>query len=218
MISKKKLLEKCRLYVILDKKVCRHRSLVDITKAIKGHGLNIIQFRDKEPKKGESLRNACRLRKLLLNTPNIFMINDYLDLAKIIDSDGVHLGQYDSSLQIARKILGKDKLIGVSCHNLSQAQKAQANGADYISIGPLFATPTKPQAKAIGLNLLKEIAEHIKIPFFAIGGINENNIARVLSYGAKRVAVCRAVCQAKNISSTIKHFQRILDNDTIRIR
>lgn len=210
MKSKKGLLKESQLYLIVDKKVCGHRSLVGMVSKIKGEGTNIIQFRDKESKKEDILENARRIRKLLLNTSNIFIINDYLDIAKIIDTDGIHLGQGDSSIQIARSVLGKDKIIGISCHNLSQAIKAQASRADYISVGPIFRTPTKPETKAVGLDLLKEIRENIKIPFFAIGGINGNNIGEVLSYGAKRVAICRAICQAKNISFVTKKFYKIL--------
>lgn len=212
MKSKKKLLEKFYLYLIIDKKVCGYRPMVNIISKIKNEGRNIIQFRDKESKKEVILENAYRFRKLLLNTSNIFMINDYLDVARLIDSDGIHLGQDDLSIQLARKILGKDKLIGISCHNLSQAIKAQDNQVDYISIGPVFATDTKPQAKAIGLELLKEIKRKIKIPFFVIGGINEDNINRVLSCGAKRVAMCRAVCRAKNVIKTIRNIKNQLNN------
>lgn len=212
MKSKKELLKESRLYLIVDKDVCSHTPLVKIINKIKDKGVNIVQFRDKDSKKEDILENAREFRKLLLNTPNIFIINDYLDVAKIVDSDGIHLGQNDLSLQRVRRILGKDKIIGVSCHNLSQAIIAQANGADYISIGPIFRTPTKPKAKPIGLELLKEIRKNIKIPFFAIGGINLNNIETVLSYGAKGIAVCRAICKARNPFETIKSIKDKLNN------
>jgi thiamine-phosphate pyrophosphorylase len=150
------------------------------------------------------------MRDLLLNSKSIFIINDYIDIAKILDADGIHLGQDDISIGIARKILGKGKIIGISCHNLEQALRAQEKGADYISIGPVFPTSTKPNAKPISLRLIKKISRKIKIPFFAIGGINENNIIEVLSRGAKRVAVCRAVCQAKDIPITIKKLSEAI--------
>lgn len=204
------MLKKSHLYVIADRRVLRHKPLSDTVRKIRDSGVDIIQLRDKESKKELILKEAYQLRKLLLNTGAIFIINDHLDIAKIVDSDGIHLGQADPSVEIARKLLGKDKLIGVSCHSLNQAIDAEDKGADYISIGPIFKTPTKPEYKAIGLGLIKKIKKSIHIPFFAIGGIDENNISMVLSAGAKRVALCRAIFQSKNISFATKGFSNIL--------
>lgn len=210
MKSKRNLLRESRFYIIIDKKVCGRRSVLAAAGIIKDSGVDIIQFRDKDSPKKYILENTYALRKLLSGTKTIFIVNDYLDIAKIADSDGVHLGASDTSIEIARKILGKDKIIGVSCHNLSQAITAQKKGADYISIGPIFPTATKPEYGPIGLDLIEEVNKKIKVPFFVIGGINQNNIKQVLSCGATRVAVCRAICQAKNISFTTRHFSCIL--------
>lgn len=216
MKSKKKLLKSSRLYVIIDKEVSGNRSVLEIVKKIKHRSVDIVQFRDKKSNKRTILKDSLALFRELKKTKTAFIINDYLDIAKIVDCDGVHLGQQDTSIEIARKILGKDKIIGVSCHNLRQAWEAQERGADYISIGPLFPTPIKPGYKAIGLNLINEIKNKIKIPFFAIGGINESNLDKVLSWQAKRIALCRAVCQAKNISLAIKKLSEdILDTTRI---
>ncbi|MBU3958625.1 MAG: thiamine phosphate synthase [Candidatus Omnitrophica bacterium] len=189
MNSKKKLLEKSGLYVIIDKEVWRRRPKFSDTK-IKDLPVDIIQLRDKISDKETVLKDALRLRRALSNTGIIFIINDYLDIARLIDSDGVHLGQDDLPIGIARRLLGKDKIIGVSCHSLKQAKSAEVQGADYISIGPVFSTPTKPEYKPVGLGLIREISQKIKIPFFAVGGINEKNIGKVLDAGAKRIAVC----------------------------
>lgn len=210
MNSKKRLLEESRFYAIIDREVAGRRPLLDIAAQIKKCSPCLIQLRDKVSKKENILKTAYALRKLLLKTKTIFIINDYIDIAKIADADGVHLGQYDSSLQIARKILGKDKIIGVSAHNLKQAEAGQKQGADYISIGPIFSTPTKPQYKSTGLNIIKEAKKKIKIPFFAIGGINENNAGKIKSYGSQRLCVCRAICRAKDIRKTAENFQKIL--------
>lgn len=207
MKSKKRLLKDSHLYVILDKKLLGNKPIINTARKIKDLGVDIIQFRDKESNKEITLKYAYKLRKLLLNSKTVFIINDYIDIAKMVDSDGIHLGQDDLPIEIARQILGKDKIIGVSCHNLEQAIRAQNRGADYIGIGPVFSTPIKPTAKTIGLGSLKEIKKKIKIPFFAIGGINENNIDRVLSYGAKRVVVCRVICQAKNLARATKNIK-----------
>jgi len=208
--SKKKFLEKSYLYILVDKKASGCRSILKTVKKIKDSQTLIIQLRDKESKRESILKEAYALRKLLLNTKTIFIINDYIDIAKIVNSDGVHLGQNDLPLVIARKLLGKDKIIGVSCHNLNQAIQAEKDGADYISVGPIFPTSTKPEYKNTGLNLIKMVNKKVRIPFFAIGGIDENNLSRVLSSGAKRVAVCRAICQAKNSVSIVKRLSKIL--------
>lgn len=210
MKSKKELLKRPHLYAIVDKKICGKRPLLNIARIIKDAGVDIIQFRDKKSQKESVLEDARALQKKLVNTKTIFIINDYLDIAKIVNSEGVHLGQDDISIEIARKILGKDKIIGISCHNLREALNAQHRGADYISIGPLFPTTTKPEYKGIGLGLIKKCKKKLKIPFFGIGGINENNIKEVLSSGIKRVAICSAICQSKNISVTTRNFTRLL--------
>jgi len=212
MNLKKRLLKESRLYVIVDKKVSGSRSIFDIVSKIKDLGADIIQLRDTESKKESILKEAYRLRKLLTQSRTLFIVNDYIDIAKIVDSDGIHLGQNDLPLDTARHLLGKDKIIGISCHNLNQAIAAQKNGADYISIGPIFPTPIKPEYKSVGLDLIRKMKKAIHIPFFVIGGINENNLNNILPLGIKRAALCRAVCQAKNIASSIKNLRRQLDN------
>jgi len=207
---KKQLLRKSQLYIIADKKVCGRRPIFEIIKKAKGSGSGIIQFRDKQSPKEYILKDAYMLHKLLANSQTLFIVNDYIDIAKIVDSDGVHLGQYDTPVEIARKLLGKEKIIGVSCHNLHQAIKAQNRGADYISIGPVFPTLTKPEYKSIGLDLIRRINRIMRIPFFVIGGINEGNINEVLLSGAKRVAICRAICQAKSISLKTKKLSEAI--------
>ncbi len=204
MSSKKRLLKISRLYIILDKEISGKRSIFDIANAVKNSQACVVQYRDKRAKKDSILRNALRLRKLFSKTNTVFIVNDYIDAAKIVDTDGIHLGQNDLKIETARKILGKDKIIGISCHNLKQAREAQAKGADYIGVGPIYSSPTKPGYKAIGLKVINGIKKHIKIPFFVIGGINQSNIKQVLGSGARRIAVGRAVCQAKNIRQTLK--------------
>lgn len=205
MNLKEKRLAKSRLYVIIDKS--------DLANKIKPKKLpDIIQFRDKNSDKARLLKNVYVLQKLLHKTKTLFIINDYLDIAKIVDSDGIHLGQLDISIEIARKILGQDKIIGISCHNLKQALDAQKRGADYISIGPIFKTATKPEIKrTVGLGLIKKVKKKIKIPFFAIGGIGKKNIERIISAGAKRIAIHSAICKAKNISLATRYFAKSLN-------
>jgi len=211
MKSKKKLLKGLRLYIIIDKQVCGRRSIYDICSIAARSGAGVIQYRDKKSHKDAILKNAQMLGEILTSTKTLFLINDYLDIAKIVDCDGIHLGQCDTSIRIARMILGDDKIIGVSCHSLEQATKAEAEGADYVSIGPIFKTPTKPDARPVGVELISKVREKIKIPFFVIGGINKNNIKDVLASGAERVAVCSEICKAKDVYSATSLMSKILD-------
>ena len=161
-------------------------------------GVGIIQLRDKVSDKRHVLSLAIKLARILSKTKTLFIVNDYIDLALICGADGVHLGQDDIPLKAARKILGKSKIIGISCHNLRQALKAQKEGADYIGIGPIYETATKPGVKSIGLNPLRQLKDKIKIPYFAIGNIHEDNIKEITAAGATRIAVCRGILKADN--------------------
>lgn len=212
MNLKKKLLKKSYLYFIVDKKISGKRSIFDIVSKIRNKDTGIVQLRDKESDKETVLREAQTIRKLLSNTKILFIVNDYPDIAKIVNSDGIHLGQKDLSIETARRILGSNKIIGISCHTLNEAIIAEARGADYVSMGPIFSTSTKLEYRPIGLDIIKKIKRKIRIPFFVIGGINEKNVEQVLSLGVKRVAVCSAVCKAKNILSTVKNFSKILNS------
>lgn len=210
MELKRRLLRSSHLYIIADKHVCYSKSLPEITRqAIKGKA-DIIQLRDKASLKSEILKTAGILRNLLSEKNKLFIINDYVDIAKIIGADGVHLGQSDTPIQAAREILGKDKIIGISCHSLKEAIEAQAAQADYIGIGPVFKTSTKPQMKPIGLEILRAVMHRIRIPVFAIGGINLDNINQVLSTGAKRVSICSAILARKNVFAATNSFSEIL--------
>lgn len=209
MNSKKNLLKRSKLYIILDKETLNTKPLSGFAAQIIASGAQVIQLRDKASKKSIVLKEALQLHNLLKNKRDtLLIINDYLEIAKIADSDGIHLGQYDTSVKTARKILGPGKIIGISCHTLKQALAAQKDGADYISIGPVFPTPLKAGTKSLGLALLKKIAGKIRIPCFAIGGINETNIKTVLDTGIKRLVVCRAACAAKDPRTAIKKLLR----------
>lgn len=207
---KKRLLAESRLYLVLDKKVCGNRAMLNIAIKAKESGVDLIQLRDKESNKETVLKEAYALRKSLTKGKTIFIINDYIDIARLVDSDGIHLGQDDLPIKTARLLLGNDKIIGKSCHSLNQAVAAQSSGADYVSIGPIFPTPTKPEYKAVGISLIMKVKKAIKIPFFVIGGINKSNISGILTLGADRVAVSRAICKSKNIPYTVKRFSKVL--------
>ena len=193
MKLRKSLLKKSQLYLILDRRRFRRFSLKKIISLVSGKEIGLIQLRDKSSAKAKVLKFALKLTKYLALTKTLFIVNDYVDVAAAALADGVHLGQEDLSLKQARKLLGKDKIIGVSCHNLAQALKAQKEGADYIGIGPLYATATKPGYPGIGLKAAAELKAKIKIPYFAIGNIGEGNLKEITTAGIRRIAVCRAI-------------------------
>ena len=171
MISKRRLLRKSRLYLILDKKTVGRTPLTAVANKLKYSGVDLIQLRDKISDKLEILKDALLLTKTLKNSKSLFIINDHVDIAAISCADGVHLGQRDGNVKEARSLLGKNKIIGVSCSNLKQALMAQRNGADYIGIGPIYRSPTKHGCEGIGLKELCKFKNLIHIPYFAIGNI-----------------------------------------------
>jgi thiamine-phosphate pyrophosphorylase len=202
-------LKNFQLYVIIDKKASRKDPLTTAKQAIRG-GADIIQYRDKEATVREMIFWGQKLRRFTCSRKVIFIVNDRTDVALAVDADGVHLGQDDLPVDIARKIL-RNKLVGISTHSLAQAIKAEKDGADYIGVGPVYSTPTKPDYPAVGLKLIKEVSRRVKIPFVAIGGIDSRNIDGVLMAGARRVAVVRAVVGAGDITSAARELKRKLE-------
>ena len=173
-------------------------------------GAGFIQIRDKSCDKRKMLQEARRVKERLKARRAILVVNDHVDIAALIRADGVHLGQRDLPIEAARSILGREAIIGISCANLTQALAAQKAGADYIGIGPVFPTPTKTDEPAVGLGVLAELTRHLRIPFYAIGGINGRTIQKVLQSGAERVAVSSAICLAKDRKRATRFFNRIL--------
>lgn len=171
-----------------------------------GAGIKWVQLRDKETPR-LVIYKAARLLKTLTKANGItLIINDYADIAAAVDADGVHLGQDDLPISEARKILGSDKIIGISTHNLEQALKAQEDGADYIGFGPIYSTATKNAGPPKGPQSLVEIRNHISIPIVAIGGIDEGHIAELIKAGANALAVASAIMDAGDISKAAAAF------------
>ena len=204
---RRRLLKESRLYLILGGR----KSYLEAARLLCGvPEIKIVQLRDKAKSPSRVLKTARLLRRMFAPVKKLLIINDYPDVALGSQADGVHLGQNDLPVKEARMILGPDKLIGVSCHNLAQAQKAQKDGADYIGIGPVYPTPTKPGAAPIGLNAAAKLKGRIKIPYFAIGNIQPANINAVRSAGIRRVAVCRAVLKSAYPPQAAKYLDREL--------
>ncbi|MBF0515667.1 MAG: thiamine phosphate synthase [Nitrospirae bacterium] len=171
-----------------------------------GAGVKWVQLRDKDASR-LAVYKAARLLKALAKANGLtLIINDYADIAAAVDADGVHLGQDDLPISAARKILGADKLIGISTHNLQQAITAQEDGADYIGFGPIYATATKNTGPPKGPHSLAEIRSRIHIPIAAIGGIDEGHVEDLIEAGADALAVASAIMDAEDISKAATDF------------
>jgi thiamine-phosphate pyrophosphorylase len=175
----------------------------DVVRRVCAAGADIVQLRRKGDDALETLRLAERCRAVTAAAGVLLIVNDRLDVAMACDADGVHLGQDDLPLEVARR-LWPGRIVGRSTHALEQALAAQEEGADYAGIGPVFATPTKPGRPAVGLGLVAEAAAHLRIPWFAIGGVDADNAAAVLAAGARRLAVVRAVCDAPDVEAAAR--------------
>ncbi|GAB4346382.1 MAG: thiamine phosphate synthase [Leptolyngbyaceae cyanobacterium] len=177
-------------------------------------GLTLVQYRDKESEDLVRLERAAKLCNLCHQYQALFIVNDRVDLALAVNADGVHLGQQDIPLSLARQLLGSQRIIGRSTKNPEEMQRAIQEGADYIGVGPVYETPTKAGRAAAGLDYVRYAVDHATIPWFAIGGIDLTNLAEVLAAGAERVAVVRAIMQAESPTSATQSF---LDRLTLKL-
>ncbi|MBI5553919.1 MAG: thiamine phosphate synthase [Candidatus Diapherotrites archaeon] len=206
------------LYFITDSTLTRKTIFDDAAQAIAG-GVPIIQYREKNKAFEEKLTEAKLIQSICANKAS-FIINDDLALAKQINADGVHLGQEDESIANARKTLGKNRIIGVTVHNLAQAIQAEKEGADYLAVSPIFATATKHDAgKPCGTQLITQIRQKTKIPLIGIGGINAANISEVILAGANGAAVVSAICAQKDPRQAAENLLQIIKenkNETMR--
>ena len=168
-------------------------------------GIKTIQLREKHLPEKEIYKEALTVREITKRHKVTFIINDYIDIALAVDADGVHLGQEDMPLKEARKILGRQKIIGISTHTLRQAMEARDAGADYIGFGPIFHTTTKDAGRPKGIRALREIRRHINIPVVAIGGITWDNVNEALNSGADAAAVASGILSG-NIKTNLERF------------
>ncbi len=173
-----------------------------VAKALEA-GIRMVQYRCKNGSDFERIIEAQELASLCKKHEALFIVNDRIDLALAVDADGVHLGQDDMPTRIARNLLGTEKLIGRSTHCSKQIQAAEDEGCDYLGVGPVYPTRTKPQDKPSGITYVNEASKASKLPWFAIGGINCSNLSEVLSAGAKRVALSEAIMHTNNTAKTI---------------
>lgn len=200
------------VYVITDRKLSRGRSHLEVAgEAIEG-GATAIQLRDKEASTKELVEAGLALRKFTWGKGVTFIVNDRVDVALAVEADGVHLGQDDMPIRLARKLMGPERIVGASAGNVEEAIRAEREDADYLGVGSVFATGTKPDAgPPIGLAGLKEIVRAVHIPVVAIGGINEDNAGEVIRAGADGVAVISAVVGAPHVAEAAKRLRERIE-------
>jgi thiamine-phosphate pyrophosphorylase len=196
-------------YLVTGEALSRHGDVYDVRQAIRC-GVSVVQYRNKEGSSKAFYEEALKLRHVCRGA--LFIVNDRIDIALAVGADGVHIGQDDMPLAVARKILGKKKIIGVSVSTFSQAQKACSDGADYLGIGPVYATTTKRDAqKPTGTALIARVKNDLSIPAAAIGGITLSNAPQIIAAGADALCAISSVVAKPDVTRQIRAFQALFD-------
>lgn len=199
------------LYVVTDSKLSKGRSDAEIARLAYEGGADVVQLRMKDADGGEMLRQAEMIRKTADEMCKLFIVNDRVDVAIASCADGVHLGQSDIPVDVARRLMGDDAIIGASVDNVEQAVAAVEAGADYVGVGAIFKTSTKPDAaQGIGLGPIFEIREAVDVPIVAIGGINRGNIQDVIRAGADAAAVVSAVVAQDDVAGAAHELRDLI--------
>src|SRR3990170_7095741 len=199
--------EKLRgLYVIIDPEVAGGRDELQIARDALAGGARLIQLRDKTREKGGQLATAKLLRGVCREQRALFFVNDHLDLALAAEADGVHLGQKDLPVDVVRRLAPSQMLIGCSTNDAEEARRAEADGADYVSVGRLYPTGSKSDTRPATIDTLRAVKTAVSLPVCAIGGIDESNIDEVIAAGADMIAVIAAVTTATDVRAAARRL------------
>ena len=196
-------LKACKIYLVTDEKACLEKDFYAcIEEAIKG-GVKIVQLREKNISTKDFYEKALKVKEICKNYGALFIINDRLDIAQVVGADGVHLGQSDMPIEKAREILKDKFLIGATARNVEEAKIAELLGADYIGSGAIFGTNTKDNAKKLEMEELKKIVASVKIPVFAIGGINIDNVGILKNIGLQGICAVSGILSEKDCKKAV---------------
>jgi thiamine-phosphate pyrophosphorylase len=199
------------LYLVTDRGLARGRSTPEIVSAAVHGGATIVQLREKDCSTRDFIEQALTIKEFLKGRGVPLIINDRVDVAQAVKADGVHLGQTDMPLKVAKKILGDSMIIGISAESLEDAVEAEKGGADYLGVSPIYATPTKTDtAPPLGLQGLREIRKTVRLPIVGIGGLNRDNAAEVIRNGADGVAVVSAIVAADDPQMAADALKQII--------
>ena len=194
------------IYAITSHEHSLGRSNLEVAKAILDAGVRVLQYREKDMKAGRMYEECLAIRKLAREAGATFLVNDHVDIAMLVDADGVHIGQEDLPPEAVRRLIGPDKILGLSTHRPEEAKAAQESGlVDYIGVGPIFATKTKKDVcDPVGFEYLNHVIKNIELPFVAIGGIKEHNIAQVRAAGARNICLVTEIVAARDIGARVR--------------
>lgn len=207
------------IYGITAEKFSLGRTNEEVVREMIRGGIAIVQYREKRPDKShrQMLAECRRIRELTRAAGVPFIVNDYVDIALLVDADGVHVGQDDLPVQAVRRLIGPHKLIGLSTHSPEHIQQAEAEGADYIGVGPVFSTQTKADVvDAVGFDYLAYAVQNSRLPIAAIGGIKAHNIAQVAQHGARTICLVTEIVGATDIADKVRELYGILNNGAAR--
>lgn len=203
-------MDRLKFYLVTYSYILRERDFYKSVEEALSGGVTCVQLREKNLLGKEFLIKAKKIRELTRKYNALFIVNDRIDIAMLSDADGVHVGQADLDILDVRKLIGSEKIVGVSASNIKEAILAEKNGADYIGVGSIFPTNTKKDAKNVYLNGLKEIKNNINIPIVAIGGIKEDNIKFIKDIGVNGYAIVSDILSAKNIKEKCENINLLI--------
>jgi thiamine-phosphate pyrophosphorylase len=199
------------LYCFLTEEYSTGRDNLKVARELVQAGVKIIQYREKDKKQRVKYQECQEIRKITAPAGVTFIINDDIEIARLVGADGVHLGQDDLPVEQARKLVGDSMIIGISTHSPQQAQEAIAGGADYIGVGPIFKTFTKKDVcNPVGLDYLRWAVNHVNIPFVTIGGIKKHNIVEVKRSGAGCIGIVTEILGSRNITREVQALRELI--------
>lgn len=195
------------LYLVTDRHCLRGRDFYEAVEEALRAGVTLLQLREKDMGLEELVAEGRKVQALCRKYQVPFLVDDNVEAVRILGADGVHLGQEDEAIEKARSVLGPDAIIGISAHNLEEARKAQASGADYLGVGALYPTGSKKDASLLPSRMLTKIVQAVQIPVVGIGGIQEAQIDQVLDQGAAGCAMISAILGADDITATVERMK-----------
>lgn len=210
LLHRRFLLSQARLYAILDLGYVAEVEVERVTAQLVQGGVDLIQLRAKNHTVEQVATMARRIQPLLHDTDILFIINDHPSVAAELGVDGVHVGQDDLAVSSVRAQIRPDQLVGLSTHSLAQALAAKEQQPDYIGVGPIYSTPTKPDYVPVGLPLIRQVKAQVRLPQFCIGGIKLENVREVIEAGAERVVIVSGLLQATDISAYASEVKEII--------
>jgi thiamine-phosphate pyrophosphorylase len=205
-----------RLYAIVDTGYVPFDRIGEITRQLVEGGVDLIQLRAKKSSLEDITKLGHAMREIIPATGPLFILNDHPELVPVINAEGIHVGQEDLSVAEARVQAGPEILVGKSTHSLDQAMAAEKEGADYIGVGPIFATPTKPDYIPVGPALIRQVRERVRVPQFCIGGINEQSLPSVLAAGARRVVIVSDLLKSTDIPAYCRRARQLISSFSLQ--